>query len=331
MTDESKYITKLPVKELAKKIICDGHLFLSIGGRKFYLMKPGIFVDPSFIKKHAVNNQVFDFEPVTDSEVKEKFKSLLKELKYLQFEKDLREKCIEILDYFYETFKGDTHFLSFASACHEELCNIPYDDQLKMAETDMHLYRKALYSSAFAVITGMANDFYHFLMLKDFYNLTFALDMGLCESSYSYFVAQACNEENKNPGNGKQLLISEKASEMEVRVFLEHPLKSYDYVKENSFLSFPELAEITLYQHELTEGNGFPRGVRKGQVSSWEAIVIFSDSLVEILPDYNFETNVIEYLTSFSSQKLKDLPVGKVFKKLCLAFEHFKMLKETGS
>lgn len=331
MTDESKITTKLPVKELAKKIICDGHLFLSLGGRKFYLMKPGILVDPSFIKKHAVNNQVFEFESVTSHEVKEKFKSLLRELKYLQFEKDLREKCLEILGYFHETFMGDTHFLSFASACHEELCNLPFDDQLRMAETDMHLYRKALYSSAFSVITGMANDFYHFLMLKDFYNLTFALDMGLCESSYSYFVAQACNEENKNPGNGKLLLINEKASEMEVNVFHEHPLKSYEYVKENNFLAFPELAEITLYQHELAEGNGFPRGVRKGQVSSWEAIVIFSDSLVEILPDYDFETNVIEYLTSFSSQKLKDLPVGKVFRKLCLAFEHFKMLKETGS
>lgn len=331
MKYENHNSIKIPVKDFAKKIICDGHLYLSIGDRKFYLMKPGVFVDPSFIKKHAPNKPVFDFESVINEEVKESFRRLLRELKYLQFEKDLREKCFEFVKYFHHIYSGEEHFLTFAMACHEEFCQIPQDDQIKMHETDMHLYRKALYSSAFVVIVGMACDFYHYLMLRDFYNLTFALDMGLCHDNYSYFVAEACNVENKHPGKGKNYLETEKASEMEKAVYFNHPQKSYDYLKSLNILRFPELAEAVLYQHELTDGSGFPRGVVKGQVSGWEAVIIFADSLVEILPEYHFERNVVNYLKNFQNQKLKDLPVNKIYKRICLTFDHFNSLKETGS
>jgi HD-GYP domain-containing protein (c-di-GMP phosphodiesterase class II) len=331
MKTENLQFTKLPIKDLAKKIICDGHLFLLSGERKFYVMKPGVFVDPDFIKKHAAANPTFEFSQVSNQELKESFRNLFRELRYLQFEKDLRLKCSDILKLFFTSFSNQEHFLSFALACHEEFCQLPLDDQRKMHETDMHLYRKALYSAAFAVITGMANDFYHYLMLKDFYNLTFALDIGLCESNYSYYVCEACNKENREPGTGLKLLESEKASDFEKKVFFNHPENSYKYIKATAFLSYPELAEVSLYQHELADGLGFPRGIQKSQVSSWEAVVMFADSLVEISAEYSFETDVINYMTNFQNQKLKDLPVSKVYKKLCGAFKHLDVLKETGS
>ena len=86
MNNENQNLIRLPVKDLAKKVISDGHLYLSAGGRKFYVMKPGVYVDPGFIKKHAVTNQVFDFEPVINEEIKEKF------LKYIAF----KAKCAYI-------------------------------------------------------------------------------------------------------------------------------------------------------------------------------------------------------------------------------------------
>ena len=331
MTQDAAPTFKLPVKDLAKKVICDGHLFLTSGGRKFYLMKPGVYVDPGFVKKHAPQNSTFDFEAVVQEEVKEKFKSLFRELRYLQFEKDLRLKCFEIVAYFYRTYSSDEHFLSFALACHEEFCQISLEEQLKMHETDMHLFRKSIYSAAFAIIVGMTNDFYHFLMLKDFYNLTMALDIGLCDTSYSWFVAQACNEENRRPGFGKTYLENEKATEQEIQVFLKHPERGYEFLKNSSLLAHPELKEVALYQHELSDGKGFPRGVAKGQISSWEAVVIFADSLVDISSEYSFESEVIKYLLNFQNQKLKDLPVGRVYKKMCMAFDYLGSMKETGS
>lgn len=331
MQQHKTALTKLPIKDFAKKTICDGHLFLLSGGRKFYLMKPGVFIDPAFIKKYAPTNPVFDFESVVNPECQERFTELFRELRYLQFEKDLRVKSSEIVNEFHRAYSESEHFLSFALACYEAFCEIPLEDQTRMHETDMHLFRKALYAGAFAVVIGMANDFYHYLMLKDFYNLTFSLDIGLCESSYSYYVAEACNAENQVPGSGKKYLIKERASLQEIEVFHNHPQKSYDYLKKNSILAYPELAEVSLYQHELANGTGFPRGISKGQVSSWEAIVIFADSLVEITSEYKFETEVVPYLINFENQKLRELPVNRVYQKLRLAFSHFQSLKETGS
>jgi hypothetical protein len=331
MTLEKQNFVKLPVKDLAKKTISDGHLYLSSGQRKFYLMKPGIFIDPNFVQKHAANNSTFDFVQITSNDVVTKFKELFRELKYLQFEKDLQKKCFEILRSFYEIYSGPEHYLSFAIACHEEFCKVPKAMQSRLHETDMHLYRKCLYSGAFAVINGIANDFYHFLMLQDFYNLTFCLDIGLCDENYSYYVAEACNSENKNPGSGKFYLDQVQASKAEKEIYLGHPEKSYAFIKQESILSYSELAEAIRYQHELADGTGFPRRILKGQVSTWEAVVIFSDSLVEISSDYQFETSVISFMMNFHNQKLSDLPVGRVYKRLKNSFDYMKGMKETGS
>jgi hypothetical protein len=331
MKEENRKLLKLPVKDFAKKIICDGHLYMTVGHREFHLMNPGVFIDASFIKKHAVNNNVFDYDCVVSFQVKEKFKTYFKELRSLKYEKDLRKKCTQIIKYFAEVFLDDTHFLSFVLACHEEFCLMPLDHQAKMHETDTHLYRKALYSSAFSIIVAMTNDFYHYLMLKDFFNLTFSLDYGLCEDSYSYSISEACNIENKKPGSGKLYLDQQMVSASEKEVFFAHPEKSYQYMNKKSCLSFPELSEAILYQHELSDGTGFPRGILKGQVSSWEAVVILSDSLVDILPNYHFECDVIKYLMNFQNSKLKELPVNRIYKKLCMGLDFVKSIKATGS
>lgn len=330
MNEENTKIQKISVKDFAKKIISDGHLYLCTGDRKFYILKPGVLVDQGFIKKHAIHNHIFDFEAVTSNVVKDKFRQLFIELKYLQFEKDLRGKCQEIIQEFNNTFSKDEHFLSFAMACYEEFCQIPFELQSKIHETDMHLFRKSLYSAAFSIIVAISNDFYHYPILKDFYHLTFLLDSGVCENDYSYFVAEACNQENKRPGSGKVYLENEKASELEKRVFLGHPEKSYKLMKSTQLLSYPEMAETLILQHELSDGSGFPRGINKGQISSWEAVVILSDSLVEISAEYHFETTVLEFLHSFQNTKLKEIPVQRVYKKLMNVIQ-ISRIKETGT
>jgi HD-GYP domain-containing protein (c-di-GMP phosphodiesterase class II) len=320
----------LPIKDFAKKIICDGHLYLSSKeGRRFYLMKPGIRIDESFIKKHAAAQTVFEYSSVTDNIVTAQFTTLFRELKYLQFEKDLRLKTKDIVDFFKGTFESDVHFLSFAMACYNEFCALPAEDLQRMHETDLHLFRKSLYSAAFAVIIGFTNDFYHYPMIKDFYNVTLGLDLGLCDSHYSYFVAEACNRENQAPGSGRSWMKTEGATDLELNVFLQHPITGHKYFQDHSDLfAYPELIEISLYQHELSNGNGFPRGIPKGQVSSWEAVVVLADSLVEICDEYKFECEVMNYLFSFENQKLSDLPVQRVYQKLCMGLGDIFKLKE---
>ena len=331
MNQPNDKMIALPIKDFAKKIICDGHLYLkSKEGRRFYLLKPGLLIDEAFVKKFALTQTVFDFEPVTNQVVIGRFSQLFKDLKYLQFEKDLREKTQEIVAAFKEVYSKDEHFLNFALACFNEFCVIPKEDLSRLHETDIHLFRKSLYAAAFSVIIGFGNDFYHYAMIKDFYNISMGLDLGLCERSYSYFVAEACNFENQNPGEGKKWIVDQGATAQEQIVFLQHPLKSYEFFKKNNqILSYPELAEIVLYQHELSSGSGFPRGIPKAQVSSWEAVVVLASSMVDISADYNFEKNVLNFIFDFKNEKMKEIPVQRVYKKVCLVLGD--IYKETRS
>ncbi len=333
MKPANEKIVALPIKDLAKKSICDGHIYLRTReGRRFYLLKPGIMIDQAFVKKHATAQTIFDYSPVTDPIVTAQFTTLFRELKYLQFEKDLREKTQEIVAFFKGTFERDVHFLSFAMACYTEFSVLPVEDLNRMHETDLHLFRKSLYSAAFSVIIGFANDFYHYPMIKDFYNLTLGMDLGLCDTHYSYFVAQACNHENQEPGSGHAWMKAEGATALELDVFLKHPENGHKYFQKNSELfAYPELIEVVLYQHELSNGKGFPRGIPKGQVSSWEAVVVLADSLVEISDEYQFECDVMKYLFSFQNQKLADIPVQRVYQKLCMGLgDIFKMKESAG-
>lgn len=323
---------KLPVKDLAKRKIADGHIYLSTSeGRKFYLLKPGMLLDEEFIRKHAQLNTTFDFDPVAKSEIVESFKKLFTELKYLQFEKDLKFQSLKIIGEFYQVFSQEEHFLSFAQAAFDSFSLVPHEMLRKIHSQDTQLFRKSFYSAAFSVITALSNDFYHFTMLRDFYNISFLLDSGLCDANYSYYVAQACNQENKHPGHGKSWLETENATKLEIQVFLDHPRKSYDFIKKSGILAFPELIEAVLYQHELASGKGFPKGIPRNFVSSWEAVIIFADSLVEISDSFQFENRVIDHLMLFQNSKLKELPVSKVHSKLKEAIKHFELLKESQS
>ena len=82
MKPTSQDFTQMPIKDFAKKIICDGHLYLRTKeGRRFYLMKPGILIDQSFIKKHATHQTVFEYVSVVDEVKLSQFQTLFKELK----------------------------------------------------------------------------------------------------------------------------------------------------------------------------------------------------------------------------------------------------------
>jgi hypothetical protein len=332
MTKQKHPARKITVKDLARKRVCDGHLYLTTAeGRRFYIMQPAMLIDGDFIKKHAATHAQLELEPVVRDELSMKFRELFKQLRYHQFEKDLREKSAEILAAFCEAFQQEEHFLSFATAAFEEFCHAPQELLEQLYRTDMHLFRKSFYAAAFSVVTALSNDFFHYTMLRDFYTVTLLLDVGLCDAGYSYHVSRACNEENRRPGTGAKLLQEERCSELELKTFLEHPRRGHALLEATKLLAYPEFADIVLYQHELADGSGFPRGVRKESVAGTEAVVILADALVEISDNFPFETNAVAHLLQFNNPKLRELPVEKAHRRLCLALEHFGQLRKTGS
>jgi len=178
----------------------------------------------------------------------------------------------------------------------------------------------------------MANGIYHPLMIKDLYNLTFCLDVGICGEDYSYFVAQACNQENRKPGTGKIWLQKNHATKAEIQIFLDHSQRSYFVFEHDQIpLIHKELSQILLYQHELSNGKGFPRGISKSLVSAWESVVILADSMVEIQEEFGFENKVMNYILNFKNEKMGDLPLNKVYQRLRLNLTTINELEKTGT
>lgn len=324
----TKNTETITINDLAKKVICDGYLYINGVSKKFTLLKPGIFIDADFIKKYAVKNQKFEFESVIDRTEIDQFKILFSTLRKMNFEKHVRNQCKEILNSFFKYYSSDQHFLNWALACYEHFCSVSLDIQNRIHESDIYLYRKSLYSAGFSVLICLCNDFYHYKMISDLYNLTFLVDVGLCGKDFSYNVAEACNQESRIPGSGRFYLHQQNVSEVEQDLFYDHPELSYKMIKDLKLLYYPELAECVLYQHELADGTGFPRGVTRSEVSRWEAVVMLSNSLIDISSSYEWEMSPLEFIKTFNIHKCHDVAVGAVFNNLRSTFQSINSFLE---
>lgn len=324
-------LNKIHVKEMSKKSVCDGYLYYVSGTKKILLLKPGSLISQSFLQKHGMAGTTFEISQLGDENIIQLFSRLFKELRYLHFEKDLQAKAQEILDHFFDTFSQDKHFFSFALSCYEEFCAQKELQSIRLNETDVNLFIKSFYSSSLSILFALSNGVFHYPMVKDIYNLSFCLDIGLCQKNYSFYVSQACNFENKFPGTGISWMKEQSASSEEIDVFFKHPVNSYKFFQENSILNFPELAQTVLYQHELANGEGFPKGINHSQISGIESILILADAMVEIKDEDHFEKGILEHIRNFENKKLNILPVKRVLNQLLRQRMIHQKLEDTGS
>jgi len=305
-----------------------GHLFIQMGPKLLSLLEAGQVIDKNYLNKYK-NSKLF-IESKIDSKKYEMFMELFDQLKNIKFEKPNRDHCKLIMSKIVEDWSSsDSHLLTFALACFNTFNSLPTSELSRIDNTDIRLFKKSLYSSCIAVVTAMSNDFYEFSILQDFYQITFVMDFGLCDASYSFHIANAVDAESTGAGNGLLYLEKAKASVNERNLFLGHPEKSYKLLEsEHINLHYPELSSIVLYQHETTTGNGFPRGITKREVSSWDAICLYADSIVKMTAIEQLESNCMSYLISESNLKQDLLPVKRVFMKLKNMFHYFQENKK---
>lgn len=303
--------------------ICSGRLFLQMGPKRLSLLEAGQVIDKNYLEKYK-NSDLYLESVVNEVQLTE-YKNLFTQLKSKKFEKEQREIAKLIVEsVLKEWHDPSAHILTFAKACFESLNFIPMSELLKIDGTDLRLFKKSLYASALSVIIGISNDYFEFNLLKDLYQITFILDFGLCESSYSYHMANAVEAESIKPGAGLEYLEQSKASTKEKELFLKHPEKSHDLIESLSFhMTYPELMEIVLYQHETISGTGFPRGITKREVSTWDAVCLYADGIVSMSALEKLETHTIDYLLDKSYEKQEALPIKKVFARFKETMSYF--------
>ncbi len=306
-----------------EQVLTPGRLLLQMGPKLLPLLEAGQVIDQKFLAKYK--NSKLIVESAIDEELYLHLKFLFSDLKTKKFEKDQRELAKKILGSVLTGWKKkDSHLLTFALACFECLNTLPAEELTKIDSTDIRLFKKALYSSALSVITAMSNDYFEFNLIKDLYQVTFVLDVGLCDSNYSYHIAGAVDEESKKAGSGLIYLDKVHASTQEKNLFLKHPEKSHDLIESYQFsMTYPELCQIVLYQHETTSGTGFPRGVTKREISTWDAVCLYADGIVMMSSIEDLEKNTLDYILKKSIEKQNLLPIKKVFTRLKETISYF--------
>ena len=306
------------------QIICDGDLCLQMGPKLLPLLSAGEFIEKKDLEKYKSKNLLV-IKRVIDQDQYQIYLKMFSDLKDMIFEKDQRQQAKEILSSVHHEWQGnESHLLTFALAAFYSFNSLPDEELQKINETDLRLLKKSTYAGAICLLTAMSNGFYSFDILKDLYLVSFAMDIGLNGKDYTYHVSKAVDVEAEKHGRGREYLNSVKASQKEKNLFINHPEKGHAALQSLVHLfTYPELIEIILYQHETSDGKGFPRGITKREVSTWDAICLYADSVVLLSEIEKIETNTLSYLLSLSPAKQESLPVKRVFLKLKSMMTYF--------
>ena len=293
-------------------MICQDFVYLQMKSSKLLMARPGEWINQKMFEKlHGLQKSLI-IESVVDNQIKEKFKSLLQTHLKAKFQSEINSSVTELMETFQTYMRHGGAFYSWAQSCFEVMSKVSDEQINEMNEVDLKLVKKAYLTAALAVWLSCINGLHYPSFLEDIYHLAFFQDVGLISEGYSFYVMEAIEKEHELPGSGYLHLLDMKASEDEIDLYRNHPLKSFDYLSKLEILNNQELSHALLTQHEVSSGEGF-LGFSESVLSTWEEILILSDQLVPYQSlDYY---DVGEGLNSLKEDKISSLPVKKVVSK----------------
>lgn len=216
--------------------------------------------------------------------------------------------------------EGGITLLDWSFACYNYL-RPDEATELELLNGHEILHRRGLHVAGLAVIFAMGCGYSDPLFLRELYQTAWLLDIGLLKTDFSYWTAMACQAEKAQPGAGVALLKKAGASELEVKVFLEHPNESHRIALERFEKKFHNvgLLDAIARHHELADGKGFPRGIPPAALSDWESILVLADQMVdyrdEVLKQYATDGLRLVW-QPFRQLPLRNLPIQRVLRKV---------------
>ena len=283
------YLQPLSGVDLLRYELAPGDIFIiSPAGKTLRLKRAGDVLEPEW-RKHYARSQQLRIIPLVNLDRVKKLTGLFKRW---STEKGIEEQ--EILSQeFLETVRsglgptGGLSFLDWATTCYN-LFTPDVDLVTEFQNQHIVLYRRGLLVSSLAVLFSMACGYKELSFLRDIYRVSWYLDAGLLDESFTYWVALACQVERSNPGEGGKYLVAQGAKENEHELFLTHPRRSFEraQVELAAKLEFPDLLLSVLHHHEKSDGSGFPEKLSRSLLSDWESLIVLADSLVEYREEF---------------------------------------------
>ncbi len=321
----------ITLDDLEREQVCPGHIiFLSSKFNKpVLLMRAGDFVDPDFIQRYKKKGQKsFYIYKVSNDENIQTFNQLWITLKTAKLETERLIARKKLLTHFCELFwfeQNKARVLDFYLSTFNTFNR--FDDEIivQLRETDTLLCERGIQAASFSSIVALILGYTDFQLLSDIFHVTFLLDLGLVEKNYSYFIAQACEQERQKPGEGLHFLKKMNVSKSEYSLFYYHPVESMKIAKKRCIGVFyhPDVIKIISYQHELFNGKGFPSKINYWGLSEYETIPILVDAFVPFEETFYTESSEAgifkKYVESLNENtKAELLPLRKSLNRLTL-------------
>lgn len=311
-------------KELASWKLAPGDIFLQLkNGRVMRLKRAGDLLDQPFVEKFGNKGGLLYLNRVH-------LKRVGDIAAYWEHIQDLNdpEQLASALDSFCDVVRAGLHsegglnLIDWSFACYQ-MFRVPDQIQSGLLETHQVLHYRALYISALSVLFAFGCGYRDPTFIRELYQTAWLMDGGFVSPNFTYWTALACQVEKETPGAGLEFLKSNKASEKEQQLFVQHPELGHQLAVDNFGKQFkhPALFDIISRHHELADGRGFPAGLTISVLSDWEAILILADQLIdyreEVIEGYANE-GLRGPWEALRRLPMRDLPIQRIIRKISL-------------
>lgn len=253
-----------------------GHIFWTMNsGKKISLFGSGDWIQKTYINKFIVANKKLEIEP----EINEAYCSTGLGLfeTFLESEEeaekiDLREDIILWLSKGYWNSEEEVGMLDLAFVCAQSFYSFSEEEEDLLVESSAELFKRSSVTGSMLVCLAIVLGYLDRDLLRDLYHISFLFDCALDEKVLSTNLISALENERNNGDEWKHSL-----SEAEKRIFMAHSGQSVNLSKRFFSKRITNLGLMNFIEshHEKINGTGFPLGLREGELSDIEGLIIF--------------------------------------------------------
>ncbi len=266
-----------------------GQIFWTMtSGKRINLFNSGDWIQKSYLNKFLKANKTLEIEP----QINEHYCSLGLELfkSFVEAEEEsdkaeIREGLIEWLAKGYWNAEEEVGMLDLAFVCAQTFYSFSEEEEDLLFESSTELFKRSSVIGSMLVCLGVVVGYLDTNLLRDLYHISFLFDCSLDEVTLSTNLISALENERNNGSEWEEAL-----SESEKETFLNHSKNSASRASSlfSKRISNPGLVHFIEVHHEKINGKGFPLGLREGEISDIEGLIIFVNNRLPFR-DLNFE------------------------------------------
>jgi hypothetical protein len=253
-----------------------GQIFWTMSsGKKITLFKSGDWIQKSYLDKFLKANKNLEIEAQINEDYCSVGLALFKSFMEATEEADkasIRESLIEWLSKGYWNSEEEVGMLDIAFVCSQTFYSFSEEEEDILFETSTELFKRSSVVGSMLVCLGIVVGYLDSALLRDLYHISFLFDCSLDEVTLSTNLISALENERNNGSEWEEAL-----SPSEKETFLGHSQKSV--LRAEIFfkkrISSPGLLHFIETHHEKVNGKGFPLGLREGEISDIEGLIIF--------------------------------------------------------